>query len=136
MSAAPRYSTTPTLTFKDVTIQSFSDIDVEVDKHLNSYECTRDIIGNAIGDSDLKPDYEQFKQVWNAMLDDLAKCHERKNDDEKQKCVRKYDEVRTMSKQMLFVYYYTNILNVEYFFSLQNVVVHTQLFVDCWSKNG
>lgn len=58
---------------------------------INVYKCALDVMGNVIGDSDLKPDYDKLKtKVDHIFNHDLVKC-------------REIDDGEDMN---LYVYYY------------------------------
>lgn len=48
-----------------------------MEKILEGQRCYIDIIGNAIGEGDLKADYEQLREAVDAVFkNDLSKCRE------------------------------------------------------------
>lgn len=93
MFAAPPHShslaasSSPKLTFEDIAI---NDLDAysELDELVKLFKCSRDVIGNVIGNSDLKPLYEQYKREFDVVLqNDLIKCSELEDITERSKFV-------------------------------------------------
>lgn len=79
----------PTLAFNDVVdINSLSAIEEKINGIINLLKCGRKVVGNAIGDSDLKEDFQQFTlQVDKLIKYELPLCHAVGNIKDKLKCV-------------------------------------------------
>lgn len=89
MSAAlPHSSSSPKLTFEDLAIDDLRAYS-ELDELVKLFKCSRDVIGNVIGESDLKPLFEQYKREFDVVLqNDLIKCNELEGVIERAKCVK------------------------------------------------
>lgn len=75
MSAAPSQSPV-TFNIEDVLFDGMKD-DITFDKMLKALKCMRDVIGNVIGDGDLKPVYEEYKMKAETVVkNDLMKCRD------------------------------------------------------------
>lgn len=52
----------------------------DLDEFLNYYKCALNVMDNAVGESDLKQDYEKLKQNVNAVIENKLKfCRTSKN---------------------------------------------------------
>lgn len=90
-SAAPPNSSLSSSSQK-LTIEdpAFEDLNAksELDDLMKLYKCVLDVIGKVIGESDLKPLYEQYKRKFDVVLqNDLIKCNEHKDIAERTKFV-------------------------------------------------
>jgi hypothetical protein len=74
VSAAPQQA--PQFNIEDVIFDGLKD-DITFENLLKALKCMRDVIGNVIGDSDLKPLYEEYKMKAEAIVkNDLMKCRD------------------------------------------------------------
>lgn len=77
VSAAPPHSSSssfPKFTIEDFTTEKN---DIEVDDLIKSLKCIQNVFGNAVGDSDLKPAYEEYKQSTEIIVKNhLIKCRD------------------------------------------------------------
>lgn len=77
------------LTFEDLALDD-SKANSELDELVKLFKCSRDVIGNVIGESDLKPLYEQYKREFDVVLqNNLVKCNDLGDITERAKCVSK-----------------------------------------------
>lgn len=58
--------------------------DIDVDDLIKSLKCIRDVFENAVGESDLKPLYEEFKQLGETIVrEELLVCRDLEKGSEK-----------------------------------------------------
>lgn len=98
-----------------IDITALSAIQTKLEEILNLLKCGREVFGDAIAESGLKGEFQQFKlQVDKIIKNELPLCRSAGNIGDKYKCVNYWNFIRLYCQELIVMIYFFLLLTVVY----------------------